>query len=271
MFLISPYQFTSNASMYSTLLTLGLTTNLKLCLDAGDTESYIGSGQTWTDRSGGGYDFYRGTTSGAEGSDPTFNGTAGHNSSGEYFSVDGGDWFTLAQANPSWVNNIHKAGAVFTIAEWVYLNAANNGAFGRIGDELAAGLINVVGFEFGGGSTFGLRPNFYVDNGSAQVYQKASTTSGIDNSWNFLAISVNIPTGVVIFGINGSTDTFTSQSYTSPSAAAAGSTVQIGAFGAGQTPEKSGDRFNSVAMWSDALSASQLVSLFTATRGKFGV
>ena len=41
---------------------LGLTNGLKLCLDAGDANSYT-SGEPWLDTSGNGYDFNRGTTS----------------------------------------------------------------------------------------------------------------------------------------------------------------------------------------------------------------
>ena len=70
-----------------------LTTNLKLCLDAGDINSYSGSGQKWLDRSGLGHDFFLGVDGSANTDDPTFNGSPGNASSNEYFSVDGGDFF----------------------------------------------------------------------------------------------------------------------------------------------------------------------------------
>ena len=55
---------------------LSLNSNLVLCLDAGDANSYT-SGQKWLDRSGNGYDFFLGTTDSVQASDPTFNGTPG--------------------------------------------------------------------------------------------------------------------------------------------------------------------------------------------------
>ena len=49
-------------TMKETLTLLGLTTNLKLCLDAGDLASVASGSQTkWLYVSGGGYDFFRGT------------------------------------------------------------------------------------------------------------------------------------------------------------------------------------------------------------------
>lgn len=272
MFLISPYQFTSNASMYSTLLTLGLTTNLKLCLDAGDIESYIGSGQTWSDRSGGGYDFYRGTTSGAEGSDPTFNGTAGHNSSGEYFSVDGGDWFTLAQTNPSWVQTLHKAGAKFTWAGWFYLNniTSTSQNFAQTGDLDSSGF---NGIQLGNSGSTLRAIGVAIVNGSATVvYGKHSTAIANNNAWNFLAVSVDMAAGNVNFQVNATSEANTSQTFTgTPSSASAGATLQIGASGVGFGPDVTGDRFGSVSMWDIGLTTTQLANVFNASRAKFGV
>ena len=44
----------ANVSLIDILTALGLTTNLKLCLDAGDSVSYDGTSQDWVDRSGAG-------------------------------------------------------------------------------------------------------------------------------------------------------------------------------------------------------------------------
>lgn len=61
------------------LTDLQLTGNLRLCLDAGDSNSYSGSGQDWVDVSGTGNadEFHLGTADTAGSGDPTFNGTAG--------------------------------------------------------------------------------------------------------------------------------------------------------------------------------------------------
>ncbi len=91
-------------------------------LDAGLSASYNGTGQTWANivtapADGSGqtaYDFYRGATSGSEGSDRTFNGSAGANSANEYFSFDGGDYLTLVGFNTTFIHSMHKENAAFT-------------------------------------------------------------------------------------------------------------------------------------------------------------
>lgn len=85
------------------LTTLGLTTNLKLTLDAGDNSSYSGSGQKWLDVSSNGYDFFRGedaTTS----NDPVFATNGGI----ENFNLNGNEWFAYDSANETWMENLHK-------------------------------------------------------------------------------------------------------------------------------------------------------------------
>jgi hypothetical protein len=92
----------------------GLTSGLRLCLDAGDGLSYR-SGQSWLDRSGNGYDFFLGLNGSAAGDDPTFNGTPNLHSSNEYFGYDGGDFFAYDSVNEAWMQNLHKAGAVYSM------------------------------------------------------------------------------------------------------------------------------------------------------------
>lgn len=88
MMLLTPPPFFAGGgtSLINTLSNLGLLTNLKLCLDAGDLNSYDGSSQTWKDLSGNGTDFYRGATSGSEASDPTFNPVGNGGTYQDYFS-----------------------------------------------------------------------------------------------------------------------------------------------------------------------------------------
>lgn len=74
-------------------------------LEAPDSASYSGSGQTWLNlittpadgTSRGDWDLYLGATSSSSTDDPTFNGSAG--SSGAYFSMDGGDLFVSTQVS----------------------------------------------------------------------------------------------------------------------------------------------------------------------------
>lgn len=107
-----------------------LLTGLKLALDAGDANSYSGSGQDWFDRSGLGNHFFRGATSGAEASDPTFNGSAGGLADTVYWSFDSGDFFTEANASMD-LGDARADGARYTIMIVFYgkLNDANRGWF----------------------------------------------------------------------------------------------------------------------------------------------
>ncbi len=263
-----------NSNLIEILRTLTLDTNLRICLDAGDSRSYDGSSQLWKDRSGGGYDFNRGTTTSSETSDPTFNGIVGRQSVGEYFSVDGGDWFTLGQANPSWVDSFHKAGAKLTIVEWFYANnvTATTQFNGRIGDPNNAGLTSFGGFSFGTSESTLRAIGFGVYQTSGSLaYSKKSTTLITNNSWNFAAVSVDITAGNVIMHVNGTNETSTGQSYSSPITTAAVGSLQIGALGGGQEPENSGNRFSGVAIWDRALSGTELSTVFSATRIKYGV
>lgn len=255
-------------SLINTLSNLGLLTNLKLCLDAGDSNSYDGSSQTWKDLSGGAYDFYRGTGSGSDASDPTFNGTAGKQSSGEYFSFDGGDWLTLAQSNPAWVNNLHKDSAKLAMCAWFYTpNTATGVSEWLFGTEQATASIGVA---FGVGGAADGDVSFGELNG-ATPSTMSSTARMTSAQWSFLAASVDEAATTGILQINGTQETKTF-SYTSPSASAATNTAHIAALGDTTKALRSGDRLASFAIWEGtALTTTQLTSIFTATRGKFGV
>ncbi|OBQ74521.1 hypothetical protein [Mesorhizobium erdmanii] len=91
----------------------GLISSLQMCFDPGDRFSYPGSGQTFFDVSGNGYQMTLGTLATPSTDDPTFNGRADGQSSGEFFSFDGGDILQLT-ANDTFVQSLHKLGASFT-------------------------------------------------------------------------------------------------------------------------------------------------------------
>lgn len=264
-----PSPLLKSTKMIDVLRDLNLTTNLKLCLDAGDSQSYDGSSQTWTDLSGGGYNFYRGTTSGAEGSDPTFNGSAGHQSKNEYFSFDGGDWFTLNQSNPSWVSAIHKNNAVFTIIEWIYANNIDSPTkpYGSMGTASAS----ASGFYFGNTATgTGLDIELNVQNTTSTALLTKSAIQATNNAWNMLGISMTESTGALTFVINGSFDAQTSKTYSSPGTDA-GLTMRLNNDPSADAAETSGNRSAIVAILDIALTQAQMTSIFTATRGRFGV
>lgn len=88
-------------------------------LDATQSASYGGSGQTWNNltvspadgASQSDHDYYLGDNNSSDAADPTFNGSAGDPAA--YWSFDGGDGFTLAKgsvsAMPDFYKNLHKS------------------------------------------------------------------------------------------------------------------------------------------------------------------
>jgi hypothetical protein len=261
------------ATMIAAVQDLGLTSGLKPCLDASDINSYSGSGQVWSDTSGGAYHFNRGTGSGSDSADPTFNGTAGRQSSAEYWSFDGGDFFRLAQANPTWVNNLHKNNALWAFAGWMYvasLPASAAGLFGtNEGDNFQVGAAAFVRTD--GTLRVGVTKG---TSGSALLVTSAATVN--TNAWNFLAGQIDEAAGTGILQVNGTQESITS-TYTSPSSSAAAHTLELGSVGNGGTgPDSaelpSGYRLAGLSMWEGtAPSASGLENLRLITKSKFGL
>jgi hypothetical protein len=248
---------------------LSLTSGLKLCLDAGDASSYS-SGQSWLDLSGSGYDFNRGTTSAAQASDPTFNGSAGGLSSAEYWDFDGGDFFTYDSANETWMQNIHKDSAKFTLVAWGrWPLGVSQIVFGD-----SAGGVSNTGFHFAVRVAGGLL--FSACNGSGvAALSMISTALVTTNAWSFIAVSLDeasVNSGIM--QINAVQETGKAAAYTSPASGSASYPVQLGAAGdngVGTPPFTNGSREAVACAWEGvALTAAQLMDLFNATRGRLG-
>ena len=87
-------------------------------LDARD----FSSGQTWTDKTANANNFFLGTTSGADATDPTH--AAGPPA---YFSSDGGDFFKLTTAHSGeLLRKVGRQDTPFTVEAWVYRGATAN-------------------------------------------------------------------------------------------------------------------------------------------------
>lgn len=254
----------TNLLLWDAITALGLTTNCKLCLDARDSSSYSGSGQSWTDRSGVSSAFYRGTGSGSDAADPTFNGAAG--SLGAYWSFDGGDYFTYSAANPTWVNAIHKTGGVCTWLAWAYL--ASTGSVGYCGDGTST---SDVGFFWGRNSSD--KQQFAVFNGSA-THKSAVTSASVPTSaWELLSVVYDHDASTITTGWNTTFETPSVSSSGSASSSDASDTLAIGARKAsGNNPLSSGSRIAAIAaLQGVALTQSQITAIFGLTRGGFGV
>lgn len=257
-----------NNLAYDAASKLGLLSNLKLCLDARDAASYGGTGQSWTDRSGVSSTFNRGTGSGSDAADPTFNGTPG--SLAAYWSFDGGDVFTYSTSNAAWMNNLHKDGAKFTAIVWGYFNSlpGSTGLFGT------------------GRSASGARPGLYFGTTGANHLQVscANDTTGIGpassftvtaGAWKMWSASLDENAGGNNY-ILGEDLSFEASSFSyvdPPSTSNAALTATIGARGSDlNSPVPASTRIATVALWEGvALTQDQIAAFFEATRGGFGI
>lgn len=265
----SPFMFPPG-TMLSAMERLGLTNGLKFCLDAGDINSYSGAGQSWLDTSGNGHDFLRGTTSGAEATDPTFNGSAGGQSSAEYWSFDGGDLFRYDSLNETWMNNIHKNNAIWAFAGWVYVASLPGTAAPILGTgEANASLIGASAVIRSTGALRIIVVNTDGVDGALLVTSSATVNT---NVWNFLAGQINEPAGTGFLQVNGTQEDITS-TYNTPSASNASRTLEIGRDGSGATAIfPNGYRMNGLSMWEASIpTKSQMLEFYNATKGKFGL
>lgn len=257
------------ASMQEVINRQGLTSGLKLCLDAGDSASLPSASTKWLDTSGNGYDFFRGTTAGSDATDPTINGTPNARTSAEYLSFDGGDYLRYDTTNETWMQNIHKNNAQWAFAGWVWPPSfATTQRFAGTRAQVTTTIGFALTIEttglFAASIAKGVAPiGSYM--GNAQSLNAAE--------WNFVAVSVDEAVGAngAVVQVNGAQDLVNS-AITSPSASNATYTMEIGAAGNGLGVVASTFRIASFSMWEGVvLSAAQLSAIYAATRSRFGV
>jgi hypothetical protein len=224
-------------------------------------------GQVWADRSSSATDFVRGLDGIADSADPTFSGTVGGLSAGEYWSFDGTtDYFApAALANPSWVQPFHKDNATLTVM-WGF--TGNDGGV-VLGD--AYGLTSDIGFFV---ENAGTRINFAASNGASGGVSRTSSVLLSTSAPNICGVSVNEAGGASggIFFANGTSETF-SATYTSPSASSADHTLAIGSAYVGAVSTKFGaaTKFYWLAVWDIALTAANMQAIYSAMRGRFNI
>jgi len=240
---------------------LGYGTSLALVLDAGDAISYPGSGQTFTDLSGGAQNFYLGATSSAAADDPTFNGAAGALSPAEFMSFDGGDDFIETSTALNFAEGLHKNNGVGTFIFFCRIGAINLGEY-----LFATNSSNTTS-----GCAFGITNwgppgslDFRVGNGSASSFIAESTgliTAGSDTMLSF-AINEATGAGGLRFQINTAESTHTS-TYSSPSASASASPYRIGSR-AGANKLSNGTRLYACAAWNRQLPKAEIDAIYAA-------
>jgi len=250
------------SSLYNIAYEAGLSTNLKLAMDAVDFKQ-ISYGQYWFDPLNP-EDFSRGANATASTDDPTLNGSAGVATT--YWSFDGGDFFRYLGANPTWLQNFHKDNAALTIVGIVFNPTGGNaGALPICGTTRTTG----TGFFYWGN---GGPHQFVAKNGGSDAINKSGGTIS-ENAWHFLAVSLNEATGAgggflykdgAYDQVSGS-DTFTS-TYSSPSASSSTDTLEIGSNGNAQFLTVNGGRMQGVMIFDTALSKADLDTLYAAVK-----
>ena len=262
------------ATFYDDIVTAGFSTNLKIVLDAGAADSYT-SGQKWLDISGNGYDFFRGVSDSAASDDPTHNGTAGGLSDAEYFSFDGGDHFVYDSTNESWMNDMHKDNAAWTMCIWMYRTTDSDNAFACTSSAHPNAGINWYQDGAVPGNT-----NLSVTTGSGYALgQTTRSAAGMSlDEWQLISLSLNEApgSGGVILQVDdagGTTSNTFDSTYSSPSTGAGTQQFQLGAFYSGPSVRmKSGGRFGGFFVWGGtALSSANITAVFNATKARWGL
>lgn len=257
-------------TLISALTTASLTTNLKLCLDAGDSASYDPAIQTdkWLDRSGAGYDFFRGSGTGSDAEDPTFNGSGG--SIASLWSFDGGDYFTYDTTNEAWMETLHKNGAVFSAVFFYVAPTTTSFLLSDGGIAASTG----IGIHHTGSKT-----RFDVVNAGVSSFAVIGDTTITSLSPHMVGISINENGGAAggFLYLDGSynkvsaADTW-NPNYTSPSAASSSYVMQLCANGIGSNRMGSNGKLYCLAVWQGtALTKANMDTIWTAMRGRFGI
>ncbi len=242
---------------------LGLTTNLKLCLDAGDPASYS-SGQKWLDRSGGGYDFHLGATSSSEASDPTFNGVAGRQSDAEYFSGDGGDYFTYDSNSETWMRDFHKAGAITALAV-VYVPSDSAVI---LSSTLTAGATHCFQMYY---SATQNKFGFFITTASGNIFIGNAAPDVTIPSLNFVAFSMTIGSGnaYTVF-LNGTAYSGNLGAFTPSTTSALTNPMHIGVSDDLTQTSVTGSRWMAHALWDDtALSDANLLAIYNRLKLRY--
>jgi hypothetical protein len=224
---------------------LGLTSNFVLCLDSGDTSSYSGSGQTWTDVSGSSNNFLRGGTATVDTFDPTFTGTAGVATESTYWLFDGTDNFG-DNGTLSFADNWHNASANWTML-WGFYPPTSANYTPIFTNDTYNGTLNRMAILSNNGNT--RKTEIWTSTHGSIPATQAYTA----DSWNICSCTYAAASNQMTFVINGTAQTI------AVSANAAGADVSdqpyfILSSNQGFNPAPNGTRLAFVLAWNTALS-----------------
>ena len=218
-------------------------------LDATLSASYS-SGQVWSNivttpvdgSAQSAYDFNLGASNAPAGDDPTFTGTP--NDPAAYFALDGGDWFTLAGAIPTFFNQIHQGSLPHTLI--LAMSVAVNGGsrVGLFSTTNTGSAANVgISYDTGFSALFCdqrvLATNVGISPGGISP---GGTTDRL------MIISYNPATNLLTRWFNTATGSAVGYTYTSTASAQVGPVPAIAARSGGSQFLPSGTRVYSCAM-----------------------
>jgi len=228
------------------------TSGLIMYLDAGNTDSYPGSGATWRDLSGNGIN---GTLQGS----PTFsqegNGCFNMNGSTQYITT----------------NHATNYPTAFTFGSWVYINPSQVQAYPKIVSKNSDFAISQSDFPFAvavNSSVISVNCSTGADFTGQSILNKSHNSS---NKWAYVAVTLSqtalnlYVNGAVIGTTTYATTTFSNSSYNWTFCRAA--LEYAGGVGASAFTGK----ISNIQMYNRTLSAAEISSNFSALRGRYGV
>lgn len=164
-------------------------------LEASNSSSYSGSGQTWSNviaspadgAAQSDYDLYRGNGSGSSTDDPAFTGTAGV--AGAYWLFDGGDFFISTQGSDVSPGFLAKMQRTDSTGFWLafalrYDSAATNRLFANTTSAAEYGMQFSI-------SASGILQNGRYRNSTVQTTTIAGSGAFVDNNDYLVIVSMN--------------------------------------------------------------------------------
>lgn len=248
-------------TFYEMIQAEGITSGLGLCLDASDAASYPGSGQYWYDTAGGGPDFYLGNNASANAYDPTFVGSGGGLSDSEYFSFNGTTLFT-STGTTTLLENMPMQNTATTLACMIYIPSGT------------ARTPNII--HHSSNCKFGFFCSGYggtnYDGRLQASYADAQAGLFTYDAWNFIVFSMTIGTKSGSYApctqdifVNGTFTSVSDPAFAPQSLADGAKTERIGY----TDSFNSGVLLNSLAIWTSALTSTQMASLYSQMQQRF--
>lgn len=279
-----PVSATASATPSASLQ--GLIASACMDITTADSSSYSGAGQTWANLIAApadgsaqtAYDFWRGADGSGTGSDPTFNGTPGTGAA--FFSMDGGDYFTIKAGNTPLLRDAHKTtgGLPWTIAMVAKITTRSSGTFPNLLFGTGGGNLVNHGMALKNGlfSTNVNKISFDVAEGTYVAAADYATIPNISDSTYKLLVFTYVPTTRTSKSYSNSNVPYTQTVSFYTDTTDASSPLQLFAGGAGASdsslpPVLTGSQVKSVALFNAVLTDSQVAVLKTFYESRHGI